>query len=659
VIYSILPDDNGNIWMSTNKGLSRLNIKTKEVKNFDESDGLQGNEFNYGAYLKNKKGQLFYGGTSGFTIFNPNNIKEDTFMPPIEITSFNVSNKPYINNIKSQELITLTYNQNDISFDFVSLGYSQPRKSLYAYKLEGFDTDWNFIGNKKTATYTNLNSGNYTFKVKGSNGDGLWNDNAAMLKLKIHPPLWKTTIAYLSYVLLTIGLVLFIRKYTLLRISDRNELKRERLDKEKMEEVNQLKLQLFTNISHDFRTPLTLIIGPLRKMLKEKKVDLEVYEKLEGMNRNASILLQLINQLLDFRKSEAGKLHLHASKKDIIPFIENIKLSFEELAKERNIEYVFKTSNKSINVWFDQIEMKKVVLNILSNAFKFTPANGKIILKALSVKKNSLDYFKLVIKDSGKGIPKKDLEFVFDRYFQLGQKNELRSGTGVGLALAKDIVKLHHGTISAASENGEGTEFEVLLPMGNEHLKSTELIEEDDTYNDNDVLHQNLDYYQPSHIKAGWINENAIVEKNRFNETLPSILLVEDNIEVRDFIKNIFINDFNIFEAKNGKEGLYIAQLTPIDVIVSDVMMPEMDGIEFCTNIKLDIRTSHIPVILLTARTSSKFQKIGYKTGADVYITKPFDADLLELQVINIIKSRKSLVDKFKKEQLYLQMKFF
>ncbi len=651
VIYGILPDDKNNIWISTNKGICRLNLESKQIKKFDETDGLQGNEFNYRACLKTKKGNLIFGGTSGLTIFNPNNIVEnDTYVPPIQITGFKVRNKPYLKTVDVVKELQLTYNQNDFSFDFVALGYAHPNKSQYAYKLEGFDSDWNYIGNKRTATYTNINSGNYEFYVKAANVDGDWGKEVKQVSIHIKTPFWKRWWAYLGYLLILAGLVLTIRKYSLLRIRDRRQLKQERLDKERMEEVNRLKLQLFTNISHDFRTPLTLIIGPLKRLIDKNIGDGYIKKQHAGMYRNATILLQLINQLLDFRKSEAGKLKLSASKRNIVPFLENIKLSFEELANERNIDYTFKSDEDSYEIWFDKIEMKKVVLNILSNAFKFTPKDGKILLSVSIQKSDSAtpNSLKLVIQDNGKGIRKEDIPHIFDRYFQLGQHHELRSGTGVGLALAKDIVLLHKGEIYVESNEGNGTRFTIILPMGHQHLDEDEIL----TYESNQNSESILDHYDPTIVNIGWISDNNKNQEVFIDDTLPSILLVEDNRDVRSFIKDIFEGKHNVFEAENGQEGINIAQSKPIDLIISDVMMPKMDGLEFCHAIKSDLTTSHIPVILLTARTSTKTQKKGYNIGADVYITKPFDADLLKLQVQNLLSSRKHLIDKFRKDIL-------
>ncbi|GAA4232832.1 two-component regulator propeller domain-containing protein [Postechiella marina] len=652
VVYAILPDDNNNIWVSTNKGISRINRDTKQIKTFDKIDGLQGNEFNYGASLKTKNGELIFGGSNGVTIFNPDNIIDnDSYMPPIHISGFKVRNKPYLKSVESFDKIELAHNQNDFSFDFVALGYSNSKKNLYAYKLDGFDSDWNYIGNKQTATYTNINPGNYKFYVKASNSNGVWGNVTKGVTLHIKKPFWATWLAYFIYVSLLLAIALTIRKYNLLRVKDRNQLKQERLDREHIEEVNRLKLQLFTNISHDFRTPLTLIIGPLKRLIDKNKADEGLQKQLSGMYRNATILLQLINQLLDFRKSESGKLKLMATKRNIVPFLENIKLSFEELANNRSIDYTFVSDNKFYEVWFDEIEMKKVVLNVLSNAFKFTPSKGEISLHISTDDNLVLEskQLKIIIKDNGKGIREEDLPHIFDRFFQLGQHHELRSGTGVGLALAKDIVLLHKGQILVESEQGKGTQFTILLPLGKTHLSKKEMIVNEELL---DGFTNNLDYYDPAVMNLGWVGEESKTQEVFIKDGLSSILLVEDNDEVRSFVKGIFEGLYNVFEAKNGEEGIHIAQSLSVDLIISDVMMPKMDGLELCHQIKTNIKTSHIPVLLLTARTSSKVQSQGYKIGADVYLTKPFDAQTLKLQVQNILKSRRLLIEKFKKDIL-------
>lgn len=652
VIYGILPDDYNAIWLSTNNGLSRFDLGTKTFSNFDVSDGLVSNEFNYGAFKKLENGELMFGSGNGITYFNPSAIIENAFVPPVSITSFLVNNKPFFVEDKEARGVELNYNQNTISFNFVALSYSQPNKNQYAYKLEGFDKDWIDVGNNKSATYTNLDSGTYTFKVKAANNDGLWNEEGASMSLTIKPAPWLTWWAYLIYAVLIVVVLLIIRKYSLVRIHEKNELKHEREEKERIEEINQMKLRLFTNISHDFRTPLTLIIGPLERMLHKNIGTPYIKRQHETMHRNASVLLQLINQLLDFRKSESGHLKMAVSKSNIVPFIENIKVSFDELAHFKDITYQFHTEDASIDLWFDKINLKKVIYNLLSNAFKFTPEGGQIsislsqVTKKKKLKRAHTEFLRLEVKDSGKGVPKENLKFIFNRFYQLGQDDTTRSGTGIGLALTKSIVELHKGSIKAKSDEGEGTTFIALLPLGSAHLSEMEMIEEQDTTSGS------FYFSSPNYM----IKDVVLEESDEDTEELDgktsdtTLLIVEDNIELRQFIKSIFEMDYDVLEAENGEMAIEIASNHKVDVIISDVMMPKMDGIELCHRIKNNILTSHIPVLLLTAKTSETDQKQGFKTGADAYITKPFDANMLEMKVNNLLKTRRSLIEKFKKE---------
>ncbi|MFY0715255.1 response regulator [Seonamhaeicola sp. NFXS20] len=651
IVYGILPDNQENIWLSTNKGLCRLNLNTFNVKNFNELDGLQSNEFNYGAYLKNRKGELIFGGAKGFNIFNPENIKENTYIPPVLITKININNRKIINITDNVNEIVLKHNQNVFSLDFFALSYSQPNKNQYAYKLEGFDEEWNFIGNKNSATYTNLDAGNYTFKVKASNNDGLWNEEGDSIKVKVLPAPWFTWWAYLIYIGIIIILLYQIRKYSLIRIQERNELKQERLEKERIAEVNKMKLQLFTNISHDFRTPLTLIIGPLERLLKKDYSKTFIKEQHEIMYRNASILMELINQLLDFRKNEAGKLKIKASELNLVSFIKDIKQSFDELAREKDIIFNFSFKEEKIKVWLDKTQVKKVVFNLLSNAFKFTPKGGEITLR-ISIREKVYKgvvkkYATIEVEDNGKGIPKKNIKYIFDRYYQLGE----RSGTGIGLALVKNLVELHKGFVKVKSKKNVGTTFKVFFPLGKNHLSKDQISKkniEDDTCNVKKTV------YVDKEIMS--LDTNNLFKLKEIDKNLSSILIVEDNLDVRKFIRTIFEDTYNIFEAPNGKKAIKLAKNNAIDLIISDIMMPEMDGIELCDKIKTNIKTSHIPILLLTAKTSKEYKKVGFQTGADAYITKPFDSKILELRVHNLISSRKKLIDKFKKD-LILQPK--
>ncbi|WP_166461169.1 hybrid sensor histidine kinase/response regulator [Flavicella sediminum] len=641
VIYAILPDDDNNIWVSTNNGISRLNLLTKKIKNFDESDGLQGNEFNYGAAHKNDNGILMFGGTNGLNYFNPRSIIENTFVPKVNISAIKVNNKPYLNSIDNIQEIKLKHDQNDFSINFTALSYSQANKNQYAYQLVGFDKNWNYVENKKEANYTNLDEGTYLFKVKASNSDGLWNEKGKSISIIILPAPWKTWWAYSIYIFVCLLISYFIRSFALTRIKEKNELKQEKLDKEKLEEVNQMKLKLFTNISHDFRTPLTLIIGPLQRMMKEKKGNSFIQSQHQIMNRNANMLLDLINQILDFRKSESGKLVLYASKSDLISFIKSVKTAFNDLANHKNVEYIFESNFESLDVWFDKIKMKKIIFNLLSNAFKYNQDNSKISLKITNSKAS---FVTIEVVNFGEVIPKETLNYVFDRFYRFDQEG-IQAGTGIGLALTKSLVELHKGEISVTSSIEKGTCFKVSIPLGDEHL------DEDQKITENQEFKEEIDSTQPFYlekdISIADTKETELQEKE--NHT-PTLLIVEDNEDVRNFIKGIFTKKYLVLEAENGKIAVDIAHKKQVDLIISDVMMPEMNGFELCEHIKTNITTSHIPVILLTAKTAEAHQKTGYTIGADAYITKPFDDAILEIRVDNLLKTRKSLISKFKKD---------
>ena len=638
VIYGILPDNEGNLWFSTNNGISRLNLQTKAVKNFDESDGLQGSEFNYGAYSKSSDGILYFGGTNGLNYFNPAHILENKFVPNVDIYNMRVSNKPFKTLTDSIQHIELLYDQNDFSFDFTALNFSQANKNQFAYKLEGFDSDWNYIGNQKTATYTNIDQGSYVFKVKASNNDQYWNENGDQIHIKIHPAPWKTVWAYLCYTLF-----LFILSYATLvlirlRNREKNELKKEKLNRERLEEVNQMKLKLFTNISHDFRTPLTLIVGPLQRMIENNMGDEFIQKQHITMQRNANMLLQLITQLLDFRKSESGKLELHASESNIVAFTKELKMAFDDLAKIKSIKYNFGSEHQEILLWFDKIKMKKILFNLLSNAFKYTEDESEV---SIFMETTATELI-IKITNFGEEIPKKNLKHVFDRYYRSDQDG-FKSGSGIGLALTKSLIDLHKGKISVTSSEKDGTTFTVKLLLGDQHIEDSQKVIKQEAQKSKDLI-DSFENEQPND------HDNETQNNIEIDAAKPTILIVEDNHDVRNFVKEIFLSSYNIYEAENGNNAIDLANNKNIDLIISDIMMPIMDGLELCKLIKTNITTSHIPVILLTAKTDSAHQNDGFNFGADAYITKPFDASLLEVRVNNLLKTRENLISKFKKD---------
>jgi DNA-binding response OmpR family regulator/nitrogen-specific signal transduction histidine kinase len=437
----------------------------------------------------------------------------------------------------------------------------------------------------------------------------------------------------------------------MIRRYEKLELQKEREEKERIKEVNDLKLQLFTNISHDFRTPLTLIVGPLEKMIADNLSPPFVVKQHKIMHKNAMILLQLVNQFLDFRKNESGQFKLEATENNIVPFVEEIKKSFDELAAEKRIDFNLKYANRKIDVWFDKVKLRKIIYNLLSNAFKNTKVEGQVGIHISTEEKlntnNQMGQFvKLEVRDTGKGIAKENIKFIFERFYQLGQKHGGSLGTGIGLSLTKSLVNLHKGFIDIKSTEGKGSSFTVLLPLGNSHLSEQEIIEEQ-----TDETEDSLAYNTPFHL-LGKTNPSQDEVDSERDASLSTILIVEDNNDVRSFLKTIFSPGFNILEAEDGKKGLEIAKTESLDLIISDIMMPIVDGVELCKAIKTDIKTSHIPVVLLTAKTSAESQRSGYESGADIYIPKPFNPELLVTRVNNLIQSRQNLIEKFRKDAI-------
>ncbi|WP_299577791.1 two-component regulator propeller domain-containing protein [uncultured Sunxiuqinia sp.] len=633
VIYGILPDDNNNIWISTNYGLSRLNLQSRQIKNFNESDGLQGNEFNYGAYLKDRIGNLIFGGSNGLNIFNPNTITENTFTPLVCITSFKVNNKPYLNITDSISEITLKHFQNVFNINFVALSYSQSDKNQYAYKLEGFDSDWNYIGNKKSATYTNLDAGTYRFKVKASNNDGIWNEIGASLKIRIHPAPWRTGWAYLIYTLLLTSIFLVIRRYSLIRIRERNELKHQRLERERIQEVNKMKLQFFTNISHEIRTYLTLILGSTEKI---SHVSLEQKANIDILKSNVQNLLSLVKELMDFRKAETQNLKLQVSRVNLIPYLHLLCDAFQNEFLKKDITPVF-LSKEELNVWIDPKQMKKVFTNLLSNAVKFSNKGGIVQIMVL----NHKDNIEIKIINNGKAIEPDQMKNLFQRYYQGEYSKQHDIGYGIGLALSKSIVELHGGILKVESHKAirkrhqeNRTCFSVFLLKGKDHLKTHCIIE-------------NSGLISPK--LSNKITEDITPSYKTSSDSKPiNILLVEDNKYLRHFICNSLKTSYNITKAKNGGKGLKSAIKNIPDIIITDIMMPKMNGYDLVCKLKENIQTNHIPIIFLTALDSNDQQIEGFQSGVDTYLTKPFSMSVLDSQIKSLLRNRELLREKYK-----------
>jgi ligand-binding sensor domain-containing protein/signal transduction histidine kinase/DNA-binding response OmpR family regulator len=631
-VLGIEEDSDHNLWLSTDNGLSRFNPTDKTFKTYTISDGLAGNKFNNNSFFKSSNGELYFGGNNGLTCFLPTAIETNKFIAPIVFTSLKLFGNPVSigadDHLLSKEInatqeIVFNHQQNIFSIDFALLNYIKPEKNKYAYILEGFETKWNYT-NTTSATYNNLPAGSYTFLVKAANNDGIWNDTPAKLKIRILPPIWQTWWAYTLYIIAFSGIIFFILRFLWMRELYKRE-----------HELQQFKLNFFTNISHEIRTHLTLISGPVEKLLESSTENNFIKKQLEHVKSNADRLLNLVSELMDFRKAETDNLPLHVTKNNIVLFLEEIYNSFQEMAAARNIKTSFNYSKNQIDLYFDKRQMEKVVFNLLTNAFKFTHDGGNISLEVVEGKTD----ISFTINDDGKGIAPENLKRLFANFFQVDDYASHNTGYGIGLALSKSIVELHKGTIQVesglASDDNKGhTIFTVTLLKGKEHFTEHQLL--------------------PEGNKTSTFKEHLeIVTTNEPIESInkkPVVLLVEDNDELRSFINESLSNQYQIIESINGAKGVEAALENIPDLIISDVMMPELDGFSLVKKIRTDERTNHIPIILLTAKASTENQVDGLQTGADAYITKPFSIKVLELQARNLVASRVAMRQKFSRQ---------
>jgi signal transduction histidine kinase/ligand-binding sensor domain-containing protein/DNA-binding response OmpR family regulator len=638
-VTDLFLDNYGFIWLTTSKGFSRYDPETESIKNYIEEDGIGEGGFDSG--ILSKSGLIYMVGTSGITVFDPQNIKSNEILPKIELTEFSLFNKsmnnnsegsPLIKNISYTDTLYLTHFQNVITFKFAALHYSNPARNKYAYKMEGFDNGWSLVEGKREATYTNLDPGKYIFKVKGSNYDGKWNEEGRSLVLFISPPWWQTWWAYLSYFLLITGIFISLRRYELNRQKYKHGLELEQVEAKKLKEIDTLKSRFFANISHEFRTPLTIILGQIESLISKSESN-ENIKKLSAVKRNGKRLLQLINQLLDLSKLEAKKMKLNAAQNDLIPFLKNIIFSFESLTDKRNINLTFESNTDKLHIYFEPEKLDKVFLNLISNAIKFTDEGGTISIEVNSA--HSDRYISITVSDTGIGISEERIENVFDRFYQVDDSQlKEHEGTGIGLALAKEFVELHHGKISVESSLGKGTVFVILLPKSDEEFENSELAETSPLLNYDNESREILDA-QPV--------ETALTN----NSNKEFILVVEDNNDIRTYIKDTLTEDFNIIEAVNGEEGLTKAAEMSPNLIITDVMMPKMDGMTLSKKIRNDEITSHIPIIMLTAKASDEDKITGLETGVDDYLIKPFNPKELLVRVKNILETRALLRRRF------------
>ena len=660
-IATIIEADNGDIWMGGNKGLSQLNTKTDTFKNYDIYDGLLANDFNFNGAFKDQNGTLYFGNYGGLNYFDPNNIPINNNIPRLYFTDFKLFNKSVMPNAKDSPLtknisqttnLSLNHKQSVFTIEYTGINYTRPEKNQYAYYLDGFEDTWNYVDNSRSATYTNLSPGEYTFKVKAANNDGVWNEMPIKLSLTVLPAWWATKFALLSYALLIILITYFIVKYLNERLEEKRLIKFERDKMEQGEELNNRKLQFFTNISHEFRTPLTLILNPLEDIIQNTKLNLpkRIKEKHAIIHKNTIRLKRLLDELMDFRKLQMNKLSVKICQIEAVSFVKEVTTHFEEEASLKNIMFSIESDEIPIDLWTDPGMLEKIIFNILSNAFKITLENGVVsvgifrcnnkVIFPLINKECARSAVEIAIEDTGSGINMEELKKIFERFYQVKKMNsQYYGGTGIGLEVVKSFVDLLKGKIVVESEEAVGTKFRIFLPLGNSHFEPNELLvaqNEKSLTTDNPILEQKKS-----------TADNGVLATNSIKKTL---LIVEDNTELRTYLKNELENEYTIIEAANGSEGLLAATQRNPDLIITDVVMPEMDGFEFCTRIKQDLKTSHLPVLMLTAKAMSDDWVKGIDSGADVYLSKPFEMKVLRAQLKQIIVSRQILFNKYLKD---------
>ncbi len=698
-ITGIVEDREGNLWLSTGQNILKMsdaiNLPAKpNYINFGIHEGVKG-------LFLSKSGEIYFGGNYGLNVLSTEDITQNPYPPPIVLTKLKIFNKdviirkegsPLEKHIAETPKITLTHEQSVFTFEFAALNYIFPEKNKYAFIMEGFEKEWNYVGNQRSATYTNLDPGEYVFRVKGSNNDGIWNEQGVAVQIKIIPPWWKTYWAYFVYAL-SFGLLLFsIWRFQLNKARMKHELALEHLHAEKLEEINRMKSRFFSNVTHEFRTPLTLIMGLIQHIFAND-LDGRFKDQCKMIIRNSQKLYQLINQLLDLSKLEAGYMALRTRRENIIPLLNELVVLFSPLAERKQIGIHFSilgdsnNGKDSIDVYLDQEKFEKIISNLLLNAIKFTPeggdiqiyvqrhAAGKIKLnsyrkdnfkiknklqnKIIRKKGNQFSHFNItnqfnqgyvevIVKDTGIGCPEDSIDKIFSRFYQvedaLAPKHE---GTGIGLAITKELVELHYGNIAVESVLGEGTKFIVRLPLGKDHLKDDEIT--------NDPIGDEQDEYiiEPilDDIYDDYYSDTIVNSKSYSRRKLPILLIVEDNADFRKYLYDHLSPDYQVIEAKDGMEGLDKSIEQIPDLIVSDVMMPGINGFELCHKVKSDERTSHIPVILLTVKASEESKIEGLETGADDYVTKPFDIKELKVRIRNLIDQRRQLRMRFNRKQ--------
>lgn len=645
VVFGILEDSEGKLWISTDRGLSCFHPQNEKFRNFASNDGLQSNQFTASAYCHTANGKMYFGGIKGITAFQPEKIIDNPYTPPVTITRLRLFNKKVMpedgtrilkTNIRETRSITLTAKQSMFSLNFVVPNYISGKHNMFAYILKGYDKEWYYTNNQHTVSYSNLPAGTYHFLVKAANNDGKWNEKPTELEITILPVWYKTWWAILLFITIFIAITILIFRYFWMRKSMQSELQLERIDKERQKEVNEMKLRFFINISHELRTPLTLILAPVQEML-DKVNDQWLLKQLEHVQRNTNRLLHLVNQLMDYRRAELGVFHLKVRLTPIHKLIEKNFLFYERLALRKKISYNLSSEVEGRIFLCDPNYLELIINNLLSNAFKHTNS-GKSISVALKDTGNEL---LLQVKDTGNGIPIDKQAKIFERFYQI---NNEHTGSGIGLSLVQRLVELHHGRIELESREGEGSTFSIYLPTEEAAYQPEEIVTDKEFLEEQQVYTTNSKEMYVLNAENDQSDEKIEEQKEKRQER---ILIVEDNPDIRLYLSNELGKSYHIVETGNGEEALSVMKEQKIDLILTDVMMPVMDGLQLCRLIKQNLRTCHIPIIILSAKTDLREQLEGLQGGADDYIPKPFSMPVLTTKIKNLFRTRYRAIEHY------------
>lgn len=635
-VYRILPGSDGYLWISTGLGICQFSIEKEQAELLTLGEHIKAQQFSSAA-LQTKDGKLWFGSVNGIYSFYPGKISKDPNPPKVVITKLLINNEevhpqskgsPLEEHISKTKRLVLDHRQSSVfSFEYVGLNYNMAAKNQYAYKLEGFEENWNYVGNLRNASYTNIDPGTYYFRVKSRNSDGLWNEEGEAIEIDILAPWWKSTWAYILYVLVLLLAGIGIRYSEKNRITLLHNLRLAQLERDKAEEIHQIKSRFFTNISHEFKTPLTLILGPLERILISNQGNGSLKNQISMVYRNAQRMLRLVNQLMDFRKAELGELKMNPCHRDLIPVLNDIVQAFKLEAEKRGVNLSFESDVRQLDIWFDHDKIDKILFNLISNALKHTTTGGSIRVTVKGESKHK-SFLSVAVEDTGRGISKDDLVRIFDRFYQSSKSNK---GSGIGLALTKSLIDLHHGQIEVESKLGKGSKFVVYLPKDRKYETAQ-------------------DFVQSDRLSTPPVSTEIIPVATQLVNHANTVLVVEDERDIAIFIRDILTPYYKVLLASNGVEALQQCKENEVDLVISDIMMPKMDGLEFCKSLKMNINTCHIPVVLLTARGSQQDNVLGLNTGADDYICKPFSCDILLARVKNLIANRQKLKDRFLSE---------